>query len=48
VRTLLKSLCEQVSRLETLSSEARVEREESYNRILSFDSLKMRFIGRTS
>ncbi len=48
VRTLIKSLCDRVARLETLASQEKVEREKSYQRPLSFDSLSMRFISRTA
>jgi cytochrome P450 len=48
VRTLIKSLCDRVARLETLASQEKVEREKSYQRPLSFDSLLMRFISRTA
>jgi cytochrome P450 len=46
VRTLLHVLCERVAKMEILQFEHRVEKEESYDRILSFDKLLMRFIGR--
>ena len=46
VRSLLKGLCEQVGGIETLASQEKVEREERYNRPLSFDSLTVRFKGR--
>ncbi|MDD5200514.1 MAG: cytochrome P450 [Terrimicrobiaceae bacterium] len=47
VRTLLKCLCEQVASVTTLASEEKVEREERYNRPLSFERLDARFVGRT-
>jgi len=43
VRSLLKCLCEQVGRIETLRFEERVEREECYERRLAYDSLHARF-----
>lgn len=43
VRSLLKCLCEQVGRIETLASEKKVEREASYSRPLAWDSLTVRF-----
>jgi cytochrome P450 len=48
VRTLIKSLCDRVARLETLDSQEKVEREENFQRVLSYDRLLMRFIGRTA
>ncbi len=48
VRTLMRCLCEQVSRIETLAAEEKVERETRYNRPLSFDSLTVRFVGPSS
>lgn len=46
VRSLLRSLCEQVSCIEILSFEEKVERESRYSRPLSFDNLTVRFSGR--
>jgi len=43
VRTLLKCLCEQVHRIEILTMEEKIEREESYNRTLAYEFLKVRF-----
>jgi len=43
VRTLLKCLCEQVRSIQTLGAEEKVEREESYDRPLAYDSLTVRF-----
>jgi len=46
VRTLIKTLCEEIARVEILSFEEKVERESRYDRPLAFDSLNVRFIGR--
>jgi cytochrome P450 len=46
VRTILKCFCEQVGRLETLSAQEKVEKEASYNRVLAFESLTIRFSKR--
>ena len=46
VRTLLKCLCEQVSKIETLAAKEKLEREESYSRTLAYDSLTVRFFPR--
>jgi cytochrome P450 len=43
VRTLLKCLGDQVRRIEILSMEEKVEREESYNRTLAYEFLEVRF-----
>lgn len=43
VRTLLKCLCEQVGLIQTLAAEVKVEREESYDRPLAYDSLTIKF-----
>jgi cytochrome P450 len=48
VRSLLKALCEQVTGIETLSSQEKVEREQRYNRILTYEFLNVRFSGRSS
>ena len=45
VRGLLKALCEQVGKIEALSSQEKVEREQRYNRIVSYESLTVRFSG---
>jgi cytochrome P450 len=42
VRSLLKGLCEMVDRIETLSAEHKVEREERYNRLLAYDILAVK------
>jgi cytochrome P450 len=43
VRSLLKCLCEQVGAIHTLAAEEKIEREESYERPLAYDSLSVRF-----
>jgi len=43
VRSLLKCLCDQVGRIETLRFEERVEREECYARRLAYEFLHVRF-----
>jgi cytochrome P450 len=43
VRSLLKCLCETVGSLKILAAEEKVEREASYNRILTYESLSVRF-----
>jgi cytochrome P450 len=48
VRTLLRSLCDQVDAITTLASEEKVEREERYHRPLAFESLTVRFHPRTT
>ncbi len=48
VRTLLRCLCERVERIEILATETKVEREERYDRELSFDVLNARLIARAS
>ncbi|MEI6337119.1 MAG: hypothetical protein WCQ57_00885 [Verrucomicrobiota bacterium] len=47
MRSLLKCLCEQVSRIETLSGEAKLESEPSYTRPVAWDSLTVRFVDRS-
>lgn len=42
VRSLLRVLCEKVAAIEILSSEEKVEREETYNRPLAWDALTVR------
>ena len=44
VRSLLKCLCEQVGQIVTITSQEKIEHEESYNRRLAYDSLTVRFI----
>jgi len=46
VRTLIKTLCEEIARVEILSFEEKVERESRYERPLAFDNLNVRFISR--
>jgi hypothetical protein len=46
VRTLLQKLAERVASVEVLSSEARVEREEKYERIVGYDTLTVRLSAR--
>jgi cytochrome P450 len=46
VRTLLKCLCEKVAEVRLLASEEKVEKEERYNRPLSFERLLVRFVSR--
>jgi cytochrome P450 len=46
VRSLLKGLCEQVGKMEILSAEEKIEREERYNRTLTYESLNVRFTSR--
>ena len=45
-RTLLQKLAERVASVEVLSSEARVEREEKYERIVGYDTLTVRLSAR--
>lgn len=47
VRSLLKCLCEQIGGIVTLAAEEKVEREESYDRPLAYDSLSVRFLPRS-
>lgn len=46
VRSLLKSLCEQVAEITIIAAEEKVEREERYNRSLAFESLTVQFTAR--
>ena len=46
VRSLLKCLCEQVGGIKTLDAQEKVEREERYNRSLTYESLTVRFVPR--
>ncbi len=46
VRTLLKCFCEQVGTIETLQAEEKVEREKSYNRVVAYEALTVRFSKR--
>ena len=46
VRTLLQKLAERVASVEVLSSEARVEREEKYERVVGYDTLTVRLSAR--
>lgn len=46
VRTLLKVLCQRVSRIEVLSAKDRLETESTYQRRLAYESLKVRMTPR--
>ena len=46
IRSLLKALCDQVERIELLSSEPKLERESSYERKVGYDAVNVRFVGK--
>jgi len=46
VRTLLKTLCDQVDRIETLEAVDKYENETSYRRRLAYDRLTVRLVAR--
>lgn len=46
VRTLIQSICDQVAYIITLNSVEKIEREESYSRPLSYESLIVQFVAK--
>ena len=46
IRSLLKSLCDQVQGIELLSTKPLMETESSYTRQVGYESVQVRFIGK--
>lgn len=44
VRTLLKSLCQHVARIEVIDAKDRLETETTYQRRLAYETLRVRMI----